>query len=422
MTVAIRPANGARRCVFLILDGLGDLPVPALGGLTPLEAAATPRLDAMAAAGGYGLVDPIAPGVVPNTHTGVGLLLGLEPAHATRLARGPVEAAGAGRALRPGEIAFRANLATLERRGERFWVADRRAGRVTGDSAELAACLADVDLGDGVRATFVPTDQHRGALVLSGAGLEPAVSDTDPGDGHVPDWLQPGRALAAGSERAAEKINAFIAVSHERLSAHPVNRRRQAQGKLPATGVITRGGGAWAALDHVHAENADGAAVVAGCNTVLGLARMFGMRALSRRGFTASVDTDLEGKLEMARDALDEHALVYVHVKAPDLFSHDFQPEGKKAFIERVDRALGVLEGSGAMLALAADHSTDSNTGAHTADPVPVLLHDPLSARPGPAVRFGESACRGGNLPRQTGHAFLRRVLDALQAESRSDR
>lgn len=422
MTARDRPVDGARRCVFLILDGLGDLPVPALGGRTPLEAAATPRLDALAAAGCYGLADPIGPGIVPNTHTGVGLLLGLEPGHAPRLARGPVEAAGAGRTLRPGEIAFRANLATLERRGERFRVVDRRAGRVTEDSAELAACLADVDLGDGVRATFVPTDQHRGALVLSGPGLEPAVSDTDPGDGHVPDWLQPGRALSAGSERAADKINAFIAMSHERLVAHPVNRRRQARGKLPATGVITRGGGAWAALDHVHGENVRGAAVVAGCNTVLGLARMFGMRTLTRSGFTASVDTDLEGKLEMAREALAEHALVYVHVKAPDLFSHDFQPEGKKAFIERLDNALGVLEGSGAMLALAADHSTDSNTGAHTADPVPVLLHDPSAARPGPAVRFGESACRGGNLPRQTGHAFLRRVLEALQAGSLPDR
>ena len=418
------PSNDAsvRRGLFLVLDGLGDLPSPTFGGRTPLEAAATPCLDRLAAAGRYGLVDPIAEGVIPNTHTGVGMLLGLYPEQAPQLARGPVEAAGAGCKLQPGDIAFRANLATLERRGDRYYVVDRRAGRITGDAAELAADLRDIDLGDGVSASFVPTDQHRGALVFSGDGLDAAVSDTDPGDRRAPDWLRPCTALEIGSERTAAKVNTFIEATYERLRAHPVNTRRAEQGKLPATAVITRGAGAWSAFDPLLRDRGCGAAVVAGCNTVLGLARMFGMEAVTQPGFTASVDTDVEGKLEAARAALDEHALVYVHIKAPDLFSHDFQPAGKKAFIERVDRALGVLEGSDALFALAADHSTDSNTGAHTADPVPVLLHDPRREHAGAPVSFGESACREGNLPRQTGHAFLQRVLDVLQPASRSAR
>ncbi|MEJ2399793.1 MAG: alkaline phosphatase family protein [Xanthomonadales bacterium] len=404
--------------MFLILDGLGDLPSPAFGGKTPLEAAATPRLDRLAAAGRYGLVDPIARGVIPNTHTGVGMLLGLRPEQAARLSRGPVEAAGAGRTLQPGEIAFRANLATLEPREGRFYVVDRRAGRITADAAELAADLQDIDLGDGVSARFVSTDQHRGALVFSGADLVAAVSDTDPGDRHAPDWLRPCAALAADAERTAAKVNTFIERTYERLRAHPVNVRRQAQGKLPATAVITRGAGAFSAFDPLLRDRGVDAALVAGCNTVLGLARMFGLATVTRREFTASADTDVEGKLAATRAALDEHALVFVHIKAPDLFSHDFQPEGKKAFIERVDRALGALDGSDALFALAADHSTDSNTGAHTDDPVPVLIHDPTRARDGAVVSFGESACRDGNLPRQTGHEFLLRVLDALQSAS----
>jgi len=423
MGFPLSTTGATRRGVFVILDGLGDLPVPALGGRTPLEAAATPNLDRLAATGRFGLVDPIAEGVVPNTHTGVGLLLGLHPDQAPRLSRGPVEAAGAGYSLGPGDIAFRANLATLERRGERFYVVDRRAGRITADAAELAAGLRDIDLGDGVTGHFVATDQHRGALVFSGEGLGAAVSDTDPGDRRAPDWLRPCVAREPGSQRTADKVNALIAATFERLRAHPVNARRIAAGKLPATAVITRGAGAWAAFDPVLRGRDCDAAVVAGCNTVLGLARMFGMAVITREGFTASVDTDVEGKFAAARAALEEHALVYVHVKAPDLFSHDFKPEGKQAFIERVDRALGQLAGSGALIALAADHSTDSNTGAHTADPVPVLIHDPARAHAGPAVRFGESACRAdGNLPRQTGHAFLTRVLDALQPASSSAR
>ena len=127
------------KCALLIIDGLGDLPVPELDGKTPLEAAYTPVLDRLASGGLYGLVDPIIPGEIPNTHSGAGMLLGLLPEQAGRLKRGPVEASGAGRVLKAGEIAIRANFATLETRDEALWVTDRRAGRITAGTDELAA-------------------------------------------------------------------------------------------------------------------------------------------------------------------------------------------------------------------------------------------------------------------------------------------
>ena len=79
-----------KQAVLVIVDGLGDLPVDGLGGLTPLEAARTPVMDSMAANGRFGLVDPIAPGVVPDTDSAVALLLGLPPQQAGCLKRGPV--------------------------------------------------------------------------------------------------------------------------------------------------------------------------------------------------------------------------------------------------------------------------------------------------------------------------------------------
>ena len=65
--------------VLIIIDGLGDLPVASLHGKTPLEAADTPSMDYLASKGRIGLVDPISPGVVPGTHSGTGLLMGLAP-------------------------------------------------------------------------------------------------------------------------------------------------------------------------------------------------------------------------------------------------------------------------------------------------------------------------------------------------------
>lgn len=420
MVAASSVKSNPRRCVVLILDGLGDLPIASLGDKTPLEAASTPNLDRLAGSGRYGLVDPVARNVVPNTHTGVGLLFGLNPDQRALLRRGPVEAAGAGLQLNQGDIAFRANFATLEKRKDGFHVTDRRAGRVTGDSAELARSVAEIDLGDEVTARFHPTDQHRGALIFKGPGLHPVLNDTDPGGGPLPARV---RACAGGDERsafAASKVNRFIAEAYSRLVIHPVNQRRLRQGKLPATGIITRGAGGWFELDSLLASRGIRATLVAGCNTVSGLGRIFGMTTVGSAAFTAGVDTDVQGKLEAALDALSRRRLVYVHIKAPDLFSHDFQPEGKKAFLERFDSLLPILEGSDAAIAVAADHSTNSNTGAHTADPVPTLFHAPAEAggreegNDCADLNFGESACRSGNRPRCSGHEFLMDIVSYL--------
>jgi 2,3-bisphosphoglycerate-independent phosphoglycerate mutase len=358
-------------------------------------------------------VDPIAPDVVPNTDSAVGVLLGLPPSQTGCLKRGPVEAAGAGRPLRSGEIALRANFATVERRQDGLFVADRRAGRVDEATVELAEAVHDIELGEGVRAEFRPTDQHRGVLVLTGPGLHPAITDTDPGDAGAPGYVRDCRALEPAAARTADMVNRFIEEAHARLSAHALNRSRLNDGKKPVSGIITRGAGAGFEPDSVLRRRGVAGAVVAGCNTVLGLARLFGLDTVEDPAFTASLDTDLDGKVAASLDALTDRNLVYLHVKAPDLCAHDRRPEAKRDVLERLDRALAPLATAGVMVAVTSDHSTDSNSGAHTADPVPSLIFDPASAA-GPGVPFGETACRDGNLGRRNGHDFLRTVIEQI--------
>jgi len=412
------------KCALLIIDGLGDLPVSELDGKTPLEAAHTPVLDSLMVGGLYGLVDPIIPGEIPNTHSGAGMLLGLLPEQASRLKRGPVEAYGAGRDLVAGEIAMRANFATLEPRDGALWVTDRRAGRITAGTNELAALLVDVDLGDGIRASLVSTDQHRGVLVLSGPGLDASISDTDPGDGTMPAALKTCRALSPEAELTARKINRFIDVAHQRLVEHPVNIARLRNGELPANGVITRGAGAPINLDNVLHAHGIRAAVVSGCNTVLGLGRVFGFDTVSDPRFTGSVDTDLHAKIAAVRSALRDHEIVFLHVKAPDICSHDRKPLAKRDFLQRLDEALEPLLETGAIIAVAADHTTNSNSGFHTADPVPSLISRPGSDRSASAVElapvnfakvnFGEAACRQGNMSRQISNEFLLKLIHTM--------
>ncbi len=407
------------KCALLIIDGLGDLPVPELDGKTPLEAAFTPVLDGLADGGLYGLVDPIIPGEIPNTHSGAGMLLGLLPEQAGRLKRGPVEASGAGLVLAAGEVATRANFATLESRDEALWVTDRRAGRITAGTDELAALLADVDLGDDVHARLVATDQHRGVLVLSGPGMDASISDTDPGDGQMPAALQTCRPLSPGAELTARKINRFIDEAHRCLIDHPINIARVRDGKPPASGLITRGAGAKFSLDNILHAHGISAAVVSGCNTVLGLGRIFDFDAVSDPRFTAAMDTDLKAKVAAVQSALRDHDMVYLHVKAPDICSHDRNPLAKRDFLQWLDEALAPLLESGAIIAIAADHTTDSNSGFHTADPVPALISQPGSGHtPSPVnsamVKFGEAACRQGNMPRQLSNDFLLKLIHRM--------
>src|SRR5262245_9539 len=166
------------KIVLLVLDGLGDLPNAARRGLTPLEAARTPHLDAIAADSALGRLIPVAPGITPGSGPGHLGLFGYDPL--THLVgRGVLEALGAGIDLQPGDVAARANFCTLDGAGV---VSDRRAGRIPSE-----ACARLVEMLKQKAQRFEDVDVllqagkgHRFVAVLRGPGLGGAVSDADP--------------------------------------------------------------------------------------------------------------------------------------------------------------------------------------------------------------------------------------------------
>lgn len=401
---------------MFILDGVGDRPASQLGGLTPLEAAHIPNLDRLAQEGNSGMVDPLFPGIPVGTHTGTALLMGLPVAQAVRLARGPIEAAGIGIGVRPGDLAIRCNFATLEEAGEELRILDRRAGRIDSGTAELASLLHGVDLGLGVLATLHPATQHRAVLHLTGPELSAEITDTDPGTRHVASGVLPCRPLDPNNRSAtntARAVNRFIRLAHQRLAHAERNLRRGQQGLPPANGIITRGAGRLEPLTSLVGHYGLKCAAVAGEATVLGLARLLGFTTIRDARFTALADTDIEGKIGAALQALREHDLVFVHLKAPDVTAHDRDPLQKKAVLERFDRALAPLLGQPMALAVTGDHSTDSNTGRHTGDPVPSLIRTG-QMRSDPVVQYGERHAIAGGLQRLTATGFLTTLLDGM--------
>lgn len=407
--------KASHKAVVLIVDGMGDLPVPELHGKTPLEAAFTPNLDRLASAGLYGQIDPIAPGVTPNTDSGTGMLMGMQPEHAERLRRGPVEAAGAGASLRLGDVAMRANFASVEEIDGLIQVTDRRAGRIEQDVPNLMEILAKIPSPPGIALQLRPTDQHRAVLVFSGAGLDAAITDTDPGDEVLPAPLLRSQALRPEAGPTAAMLNQYLDQVWETLQGHELNLQRIQQGKLPANALITRGAGATAEIGNLISQAGLSAAVVSGCNTVRGLGRIFGFNSIQDPRFTAKRDTDIDAKIRAAINALQGHDIVFVHLKAPDLCAHDQEPVAKLEVLQRFDTALAPLLEQSVVIACAADHSTDSNSGNHTADPVPALLYTPDRQLGMNGVKFGESSCRYGTMQRQSSSEFLQLVLQQMK-------
>lgn len=413
---------GTRRGLLIILDGLGDRPVPALGELTPLEAASTPNLDRLVAQGCCGLVDPGMADRPVSTHSGAGMLLGIDPDDIRRLARGPVEAAGIGLDLADGDVAMRCNFATLEKRDGALRVLDRRAGRVSSETHELASLLRNVDLGDDISANLYPATQHRAVLNLSGPGLSSAIGDTDPGErAPLPAQVQASRPRDpddALARRTAEALNRFTAEAYERLDGHPLNEARRRADKPPASGVICREAGTTRSIPSLLERIGLKAALVTGECTLLGMARLLGHAAITEPGFTSLPDTDLEAKVNAVRTALADYELVVLHIKGTDTCAHDQNPEGKRRFLEKIDEAITPLLSEDLVIAVTGDHGTDSNSGVHIGDPVPSLLFTG-GGKIDACESFGESECSRGGLGQISGTTFLLSMLDAMGCPNR---
>lgn len=64
--------------IYILLDGVGDLPNPKLGDLTPLQAASTPALDSLAKRGRMGEVITVGNDIAPQSDIAVFNMLGYD--------------------------------------------------------------------------------------------------------------------------------------------------------------------------------------------------------------------------------------------------------------------------------------------------------------------------------------------------------
>ncbi|MDD4624939.1 MAG: 2,3-bisphosphoglycerate-independent phosphoglycerate mutase [Candidatus Paceibacterota bacterium] len=394
--------------IFLIvIDGMGDQPVPELGGKTPLEAAFKPNLDTMASHGICGLVNPfLAPG--EDKATSEGAHIGLFGYQDYFLGRGPYEATGLGMKLKNGDVALRANFASVNSEME---IIDRRAGRIE-KTEKLIDSLNNIKI-DGVKFLIKKALGHRAVLVLrpkKGLELSANISKGDPKRvGEKPLEIKPMDETAEAAF-TAKTLNAYLNKAHQILKDHIVNQKRICKGEVSANYLLTRGAGQLKSVPSFKERYGLKAACVAGGGLYRGIAEILGMKLVSVRGATARTDTNLKGKISASIKALKKYDFVFCHIKAADSLAEDGKFAEKKKFIEKIDENLFPLLGLKNVLTLiTGDHNTSCVLKSHCNDPVPFLLWG--GGWDKKVLFFSEKECVKGSMGRFNQEELLRKVL-----------
>lgn len=390
-----------QKAILLICDGMADRPVAELGGLTPLEAAANPNMDKLAAEGENGMMDPIAPGIRAGSDTSHLAILGYDP-YKYYTGRGPFEAAGIGMDVRGGDIAFRCNFSTVD---SDMVITDRRAGRIEKDTDQLAAMVNGITIEDVV-CYFKESVAHRGAMVLRGPGLGAMVTDADPHE--VGEKIHEARAINPDdleSAKTARIINEFIKISYEKLDSHPVNMARKAEGKPAANVILPRGAGVAPAMNSFQQKYGLKAASVVETGLIAGIAVYLGMDIIEVEGATGGLDSNVMAISDGILNTLKTHDFVMCNVKGGDIAGHDGAAEAKVKMIESIDKMVGHLMESvdkNTYIILTSDHATPISIMDHSGDCVPITFWGP-DVRVDNVAAYGERAAAAGGIQRIRG-------------------
>lgn len=449
-----------KKIILIVVDGLSDESIPALGNRTPLEIAKTPNFNFLAKNGITGLVLPwLEKGKLPtseDTHLalfgynpkiynpGRGVLevlgIGLQPTRQGgklpfrgKLSPPDPPAFGGPLKILAGDVCLRGNFATLDKN---LKIRDRRAGRIE-NTLPLIRKISGIEI-EGVKFLIGKAISHRIGIILRlqpphfpptkggplGKKLSPKISDGDP----KKEGVKPLEIKALDNSKearfTAKILNQFLKKTHLILKNHPLNKKR----KLPANYILVRGAGSPnKKISKFYRKYQLKAAFIAGGFLYKGIGRYLGMDLIKVKGATGLANTNLKAKFLAAEKALKKYDFIFLHIKATDNLAEDGNFLGKKDFIEKIDKNLDpLLRLKDILIIITADHSTCSILKKHCKIPMPILIYGlqptplPLAER-GPGKngeqKFSEKDCKKGKLGRIKQINLMSKILKLRKNE-----
>jgi len=365
------------KIVFLIMDGLGGLPMENRKQ-TELEAANTPNLDALAAKSICGLIDPVGYGITPGSGPAHFALFGYDPIK-NNIGRGILEAAGIDFSMTERDLLIRINFATIDATGN---VIDRRAGRIDNDTNKRICrkLQENIQKISDTKIIFEPVKEHRALLALRGDALREEILETDPQKTGTPPFLP--KPLIPEAEETSSILQELVDKSRKVLSDEE-----------KANMMLLRGYSRYRRYPSMNERYKLNALAIASYPMYRGIARLLGM-------VIGPQPSSLAEEFTALHDNYRNYDFFFVHIKPTDSRGEDGNYDAKVAVIEEVDKLLPmVTELNPDVLVVTGDHSTPAALASHSWHPLPVLLSS-ATCRPDRVDRFGERDCTAGGLGR----------------------
>ncbi len=425
--------NSDIHIVYVLLDGVGDLPHPDLDGKTPLEAANTPTLDKIASNGVIGEVISVGKGIAPESDIAVFNMLGYKFDHADYAGRGVIEAIGVGTDFRDGDLALRGNFSTLNEEGS---IVDRRAGRqiakedADGIAKEIEAKIKFSNPNTSV--VVSPTIGHRVTIRIrtDSQKLSSRITNTDPaysnvgGMGvakNVGDVLKIEKCLPMDdtddSKFTADVVNEFSEQSTMIMKSSAINKKRREQNQKELSCILLRdAGNKYPDVPSINVKHAMQFSCIVDMPVELGISDVLKMKAFEAGGLT-----DYEEKARVAAKAMETQNAIYVHLKGPDEFGHDGDATGKMKNIEEIDQRffktlVENTDSSKVAIMISADHSTPCINKGHSDDPVPVVISGDFIKNDG-TTRMTEEQAKKGSVGLLQGAEVVSKAIELIKSQ-----
>ena len=419
--------------IYVLLDGVGDLPHPDLDGKTPLEAANTPTLDKIASNGAIGEVISVGKGIAPESDIAVFNMLGYKFNHTEYVGRGVIEAIGIGIDFKDGDLALRGNFFTLNEEGI---IIDRRAGRhiEKEDTCGIAKEIEEnIKISHPDTSVVVsPTIGHRVTVRIrvKSQKLSARITNTDPAYSNiggmgvakaVGDFLKIEKCLplegTEDSKFTANLVNEFSEQAMDIMKDSKINKKRQEQNKKQLSCILLRdAGNKYPDVIPINEKYAMKFSCIVDMPVELGISEVLKMKAYEAGGLT-----DYEEKARVAANAMKTQNAIYVHLKGPDEFGHDGDAVGKTKNIEEIDQRffktlVENIDASKVAIIISADHSTPCINKGHSDDPVPVLVSGDFIKNDG-TTRMTEEQAKKGSIGLLQGAEVVPKALELIKSQ-----
>ena len=425
--------NSDIHIIYVLLDGVGDLPHPDLDGKTPLEAANTPTLDKIASNGVIGEVISVGKGIAPESDIAVFNMLGYKFNHAEYAGRGVIEAIGIGIDFKDGDLALRGNFSTLN---EEDVIIDRRAGRqIEKEDADGIAREIETKIKFSNPNTSVivsPTIGHRVTIRIrtDSQKLSSKITNTDPAYSNiggmgvakaVGDFLKIEKCLPADdtndSKFTANLVNEFSEQAIKIMKESVINKKRKEQNKKQLSCILLRdAGNKYPDVPPINEKHAMQFSCIVDMPVELGIAEVLKMKTFEAGGLT-----DYEEKARVAAKAMETQNSIYVHLKGPDEFGHDGDAIGKMKNIEEIDQRffktlIENIDSSKVAIVISADHSTPCINKGHSDDPVPVVISGNFIKNDG-TTRMTEEQAKKGSIGLLQGAEVVSKSIEIIKSQ-----